>query len=87
MIHDQITPTVVQSYDMIKMPSVFINEGPFVYETLGSMLIYSQWPLPSLPCGCRVHDLKEACKKYNALTAERLPQVEQIPKIWSLQLL
>ena len=26
---------------------------------------------------------KEACKKYTALTVERLPQVDPIPKIWT----
>ena len=30
--------------------------------------------------------LKETCKKYTALTAEGLPQVEPILQIWSLQL-
>ena len=26
-------------------------------------------------------DLKEACKKYHALTAERLPQLDPLPRI------
>ena len=28
-----------------------------------------------------LNTLKEPCKKYNALTAERLPQVDLIPKM------
>ena len=27
--------------------------------------------------------LKKACKKYHALTAETLPQVDPIPQIWA----